>query len=145
LYRSVLEGDPYRVRALVAFGNNILMANADSVRGREALAQLEFFAQAEMFHTPTSQYADVLLPAADFMESESLALSSGVRAQRRPRAVETLYDRHADVEVIFGLATRMGLGEQFSDGDLPRAYDEVLAPSGLTWADLEDEPEGLSI
>jgi anaerobic selenocysteine-containing dehydrogenase len=145
LYRSVLDGDPYRVRALVAFGNNILMANADSVRGREALARLEFFAQAEMFHTPTSQYADVLLPAADFMESESLALSSGVRAQRRPKAVETLYDRHADVEVIFGLATRLDLGEQFADGDLTSAYDRVLAPAGLTWADLEDEPEGRSL
>jgi anaerobic selenocysteine-containing dehydrogenase len=121
------------------------MANADSARGREALQRLEFFAQAELFHTPTSQYADILLPATDFLESESLSLSSITRAQRRPKVVEPLYDRHPDVEVVFGLGTRLGLGDQFGDGDLTRAYDEVLAPAGLTWADLEDEPEGVSI
>jgi anaerobic selenocysteine-containing dehydrogenase len=145
LYSSILEGSPYRVRALVAFGNNVLLANADSVRGREALERLEFFAQAELFHTPTSQYADVLLPAADFLESESLSLSSIVRAQRRPRVVDPLYERRGDIEIVFGLATRLGLGEQFGDGDVVQAYDEVLAPAGLTWAALQDEPEGLSI
>jgi anaerobic selenocysteine-containing dehydrogenase len=143
LYSAILDGSPYRVRALVALGNNVLMANADTVRGREALQQLEFFAQAELFHTPTSQYADVLLPAADFMESESLALSSGVRAQRRPLVVEPLYERRPDVDVVFGLATRLGLGDQFGGGDPSRAYDEVLAPAGLSWAALQDEPEGL--
>ena len=30
----------------------MLLANADSARGREALQSLEFFAQAELFHTP---------------------------------------------------------------------------------------------
>jgi anaerobic selenocysteine-containing dehydrogenase len=145
LYSSILEGSPYRVRALVAFGNNVLLANADSLRGREALGRLEFFAQAELFHTPTSQYADVLLPAADFLESESLSLSSIVRAQRRPRVVHPLYERRSDVEIVFGLATRLGLAERFGGGDPVRAYDEILAPAGLTWAALADEPEGLSI
>lgn len=145
LYSSVLEGNPYRVRALVAFGNNVLLANGDSVRGRAALQKLEFFAQAELFHTPTSQYADVLLPAADFLESESLSISLGSVAQRRPRVVEPLYERRPDVEIVFGLATRLGLGDKFGGGDPVRAYDEVLAPAGLTWAALADVPEGRSI
>jgi anaerobic selenocysteine-containing dehydrogenase len=145
LYRSVLDGEPYRVRALVALGNNVLLANADSAQGREALQQLEFFAQAELFHTPTSQFADVLLPAADFLESESLSLSLGVRAQRRPLVVEPLYERRSDVEVVFGLATRLGLGDRFGDGDPVRAYDEILAPAGLSWAALQDEPNGVRI
>jgi len=145
LYRSILDGEPYRVRALVSLGNNVLMANADSRRGREALQQLEFFAQAELFHTPTSQYADVLLPAADFLESEVLSLSLGVLAQRRPEVVEPLYERRPDVDVVFGLATRLGLGDQFGGGDQIRAYDEILAPAGLSWAALEGKTEGVGI
>jgi anaerobic selenocysteine-containing dehydrogenase len=143
LYSAILDGSPYRVRALVALGNNVLMANADSVRGRDALEKLEFFAQAELFHTPTTQYADVLLPAADFMESESLAVASGVLAQRRPLVVDPLYERRPDIDLIFGLATRLGLGDTFGGGDPVRAYDEVLAPAGLSWDGLKDEPEGL--
>ena len=71
------------------------------------------------------------------------ALARG--AQRRPLVVEPLYERRPDVEIVFGLATRLGLGDQFGDGDPVRAYDEVLAPAGLSWAALADEPEGLSI
>ena len=33
LYRAVLQGDPYPVRALVSFGGNMLLANGDSLEG----------------------------------------------------------------------------------------------------------------
>src|SRR5256712_11932873 len=41
LYRSILDGEPYPVPALVAFGAHALLANGDSLRGRQALPQLE--------------------------------------------------------------------------------------------------------
>src|SRR5262249_37927041 len=43
LYRAILEGEPYPVRALVSFGANALLANGDTLRGRQALEKLEFF------------------------------------------------------------------------------------------------------
>jgi len=145
LYTSILEGDPYRVRALMSFGNNLLIGNADSLRGQEALQQLEFFAQAELFHTPTSRYADVLLPAADFMEAEALSFGMGLTVERRPRVVEPLYERRADAEIVFGLAERLGLADAFGDGDLSAAYDEVLVPLGLTWEGLRDQPHEVTV
>src|SRR5207249_1546644 len=84
-------GEAYPIRALVAFGANVLMANGDTLRGQEALERLEFFAQVELFHTPTSHYADVLLPAASFLESEALKvgnrypIESMADVRRRPR------------------------------------------------------------
>ncbi|MFP5371633.1 MAG: molybdopterin-dependent oxidoreductase, partial [Actinomycetes bacterium] len=48
LYDAALDG---RVNALVAFGGNMVMAYGDSVRGREALGSLDFFAQADLFMT----------------------------------------------------------------------------------------------
>jgi anaerobic selenocysteine-containing dehydrogenase len=145
LYEAILEARPYPVRALLSFGNNMLLANGDTLRGRQALERLEFFAQAELFETPTSRFADVLLPAASFMEHEILNVSPAGYVQRRPTVVEPLSERRADVAIIFDLACRLGLGEHFWDGDLAAAYDHVLAPSGLSWEGLEQEPHGVPV
>src|SRR6185369_2448943 len=119
-----LEGQPYPLRAIVSFGANMLMANGDTLRGRAALEQLEFFAQIELVHTPTSRFADVLLPAASWMESSALKIGHRypahemARLQYREPAVPQLHARRSDVEIIFGLATRLGLGAEFWHGDV---------------------------
>ena len=52
-YSSALEHRPYRARALVNFGANLVMAHADSARGRDALTSLDFFVHADLFPSPT--------------------------------------------------------------------------------------------
>ena len=63
--------DSRTARALLSFGSNTLVNAGDPRRGRAAFEQLEFFAAVELFHTPTTRYADVVLPAASFLEKES--------------------------------------------------------------------------
>ena len=145
LYTSVLEGQPYRVRALLSFGSNTLVNAGDPRRGRAAFEQLEFFAAVELFHTPTTRYADVVLPAASFLEKESFAVSRSGRAERRRPVVEPRYERRSDVRIVFDLACRLGLGEWFANGDVEAAYDEVLAPAGLSWQALVDKPDGVAV
>ena len=41
LYRAILEGTPYPVRAVIGFGANMLLAHADGRQGREALKALD--------------------------------------------------------------------------------------------------------
>src|SRR5262249_9081040 len=60
LYRAVLHDEPYPVKALVGFGGNMLMSSAGPDEGYAALSQLEFFAQAELFLTPTAALADIV-------------------------------------------------------------------------------------
>ena len=144
LFDAVLDARPYRVRGLLSFGGNTIMNSGDPLRGRAAFQQLEFFAQMETFHTPTSAFADVLLPATTFLESDVLAIHNGV-AQRRVPATSPLYERRGDIAVIFELATRLGLGAQFADGDVSRGYDEVLRPAGLTWGGLLEQPHGVRV
>ncbi len=151
LYRAILDGEPYRVRAIVSFGANMLMANGDTLRGRAALEQLEFFAQIELVHTPTSRFADVLLPAASWMESSALKIGHRypademARIQYREPAVAPLHERRSDVEIIFGLATRLGLGAEFWHGDVEAAYRHLLEPTGLTLDELRGLPYGTSV
>ncbi len=49
IYRGILEQHPYAVRGLVVFGSNLLLSHADSRRGRQALAKLDFYVHADLF------------------------------------------------------------------------------------------------
>jgi anaerobic selenocysteine-containing dehydrogenase len=51
LYRAVIDAQPYRVRGLVGFGANLLLSHADAARGAEALRQLEFHMQTDLYMT----------------------------------------------------------------------------------------------
>jgi anaerobic selenocysteine-containing dehydrogenase len=145
LYDAILDARPYAVRALVSFGGNTIMNTGDPVRGRAAFQKLEFFAQMEVFHTPTSAYADVLLPATTFLENDTLVITPEGVAQRRIPAVPPLHERRADFDLIFDLATRLGMGDAFSGGDVAAAYDEILSPAGLTWEGLRSAPHGVRV
>ena len=151
MYRAILEGQPYPLRALVSFGANMLLANGDTLRGRAALERLEFFAQIELVHTPTSRFADVLLPASSWMESSALKvghrypIETMAHIQFREAAVPPLHERRSDVEIVFGLAQRLGFGAEFWDGDIDAAYRHVLEPSGVTLDALRALPHGTSV
>src|SRR5262245_1382260 len=150
LYRAILDGEPYPVRALVSFGANMLLANGDSLRGRRALEHLEFIAQVELVHTPTSRFADVLLPAASWMESPALKvghrypLDAMAHVQFREAVVPALHERRSDVDIIFGLATRLGLGDVFWNGDVEAGYRQLLEPAGVSLDELRALPYGIA-
>ena len=151
LYRAILEGEPYPVRALVSFGANALLANGDTLRGRRALEELEFFAQVELVETPTSRYADVLLPAASWLECSALKIGhrypidAMAHVQFRDAVVPPLHARRSDVAIIFDLAVRLGLGDVFWHGDVEAGYRHLLGPTGLTPEALRALPHGTSV
>ena len=145
LYDAVLDGRPYPVRGVLSFGGNTIMNTGDPLRGRAAFAGLEFFAQMEIFHTPTSAFADVLLPATTFLENDVLAITPDGMAQRRIPAARPLYERRADIAVIFDLAARLGLGDRFWGGDMQRGFDAILEPVGLTFDGLREHPHGVRV
>jgi anaerobic selenocysteine-containing dehydrogenase len=115
-YTAALEGHPYRPRGLVSFGSNLLMAHGDSARGRDALQTLDFHVHLDLFMSPTAEQADIVLPVTGAFESEGLNIGFEIsqeaqslvqlRASLVPPVGEALYD----IEVIFDLATRLGLG-----------------------------------
>jgi anaerobic selenocysteine-containing dehydrogenase len=148
LYGAMLDG---RVRALMSFGGNLVMAHADSRRGREALRRLDFFVQAELFMTPTAELADVVLPVATPFESEALKIgfeysqeAQSLVQLRRP-LVAPRGEARSDLRIVFDLATRLGLGAHFWDGDVDAAWRHQLAPSGVTLEELRARPEGVRV
>jgi anaerobic selenocysteine-containing dehydrogenase len=121
------------------------------LRGREALAQLDFYVQTELFMTPSAELADIVLPAATFYESFHTRLgfpnllSSRRWIQYRPRVIPPLYETRTDMEILFDLACRLGLAGHFWDGDIEKAFDNQLKLLGLTIDDLKRSPCGVGI
>jgi anaerobic selenocysteine-containing dehydrogenase len=136
LYRAIVDGQPYPVRAVIGFGANMLLAHADGARGRAALKELEFYAHADLFMNPTAEMADVVLPVASAFERQGLKIGFEISEeaqsliQLRPAVVPPPGEARSDTEIIFDLAHRLALGEQFWNGDIDAAYRHQLAPTG---------------
>lgn len=147
-YTAALDG---RITTLVGFGGNPVMAHADSRRGREALRALDFFVQADLFMTPTAELADIVLPVTTPFESEALKIGfeysqeAQSLVQLRKPLVAPRGEARSDLQVVFDLATRLGLGAHFWDGDIDAAYRHQLAPSGITLEQLRAHPEGVRV
>jgi len=151
IYTAILEERPYPVKALLNFGSNLILSNADARRGREALAALEFSVAAELFMTPTAELCDYVLPATSFLEMANLATAFEHRPagkthlQYRPAIVEPLRERCSDTWIVFQLAQRMGFGKEFWDGDIEAGYSYELQPTGITLEQLKNSAGGISL
>jgi anaerobic selenocysteine-containing dehydrogenase len=151
IYRAILDHEPYPVRGMVSFGSNLLVAHADGRRGRKALAGLAFHVHADLFMNPTGELADVVLPVTTPFESEGLQVGFDVSqdarslVQLRRPAVPPQGEARSDVQIVFDLACRLGLGEHFWQGDIDAAYRAYLDPSGVRLDELRDQPAGIRL
>jgi anaerobic selenocysteine-containing dehydrogenase len=129
----------------------MLLAHADGGRGREALAALDFYAHADLFMNPTAELADIVLPVASAFEREALKIGFDISTeaqsliQLRPAVIPPPGEARPDTDIIFGLAARLGLAEQFWNGDIDAAYRHQLAPSGITLEQLRASPAGVRV
>jgi anaerobic selenocysteine-containing dehydrogenase len=148
-YRGILTGQPYPVKALISFGGDPLLANRDGLRGKTALEALDFFVHVDIFANPSAAYADLLLPASTCWEREGLMPSFSTAeetanwAQLRPSVVQPLHESRSDLEIIFDLATRLGLSQHFFGGDIDAALNYHLELSGLTVKQLRANRMGM--
>ena len=152
LYRAAIDHVPYRARALVNFGANLVMAHGNSARGRDALAALDFFVHADLFMNPTAEQADIVLPVTSAFESEALRigfeisqdaqspvqLRTAAGAARGARPARTC---RSSSPWPFGWDWAISS----SDGDIEAAWRHQLAPSGITLEQLREHPEGVRV
>jgi anaerobic selenocysteine-containing dehydrogenase len=104
---------------------------------------------ADIFETPVSRLADILLPAATPWEAFFLKTTfegnekTSSYVQLMPQVVPPLYESRPDISIMFDLAVKMGLGEKFWNGDVEAAFNYQLAPSGISVADLRERQGGI--
>ena len=151
VYRAILSGHPYPVKAMVLFGSDPLLGHGDPLQGKAALSALDFYVHVDMVANPSAAFADLLLPASTCWEGEALRPSFDGSAdvatwvQLRQAVVAPVAESRPDLEILFDLAQRLGLGAHFFDGDIEAAFNQQLAPSGLTVQQLRAHPLGMRV
>jgi anaerobic selenocysteine-containing dehydrogenase len=145
----ILDGKPQPIRALLAMGINTAMW-ANSKRMEQALGALDFFAASDFFHNPATLMADIVLPAATNLEREALIAYPGCAYQGelryRRRVVAPKGEARADAEVWLELGVRLGMGDQFWNGDLAACWAD--AAEGIPEAirqQVYDDPNGVTV
>lgn len=150
VYNAILTGKPYPVKGLVGFGGNIIMSNAPSRLAKEAISNLEFHVESELFLSPVAELADIVLPAASSWESWHVGANIGPLGEKgyiqlRPAVVPPQNESWPDMKIMFEMAKRLGKGDVFWDGDLEAAFNYQFAPSSVTVAQLRDNPGPFTI
>lgn len=131
MLRGIEDG---RLRAGWAMGADPVVMWADSCRTAQVLGKLDFFMVQDFFLTPTAQMADLVLPVATYLEYENVFFEADGAVQYRP-ALVTDTQAKSDMEIICGIAGRLGFQEEFWP-DMERFWDFLLESRGITMAEL---------
>ncbi|MGW8303869.1 MAG: molybdopterin-containing oxidoreductase family protein, partial [Desulfobacterales bacterium] len=133
--KAVLEEFPYPVKGVYLHGSNPLVTYADSRKTFEAYSKLDFIAVADIFMTPSASMADIVLPAATHFEFNDIGhfgLGHGF-ILARPKVVDPPGECWPDVKILNELGKALTSEEYWYD-DYEKLLDEVLEPSGLSYA-----------
>lgn len=129
-----------KFKGLYIVGEDPAQTDPNSNEVRRALKSLDFLVVQELFHTETTQYADVILPGASFAEKDGTFTNGERRVQRVRKAIEPLAGM-ADWQVICGFANKMGYPMTYNHPS--EIMDEIasLTPSygGISFERLERE------
>ncbi|MDQ6782359.1 MAG: nitrite reductase small subunit NirD [Actinomycetota bacterium] len=119
-------GSPNGLRALFVVGSNLAVASPDSAKVTERLAALDCLAVLDAFPNHTTDLADIVLPVTQWAEEEGTMTNLEGRVIRRRQATTPPDTVRSDIQIICGLAARMGEKDRF-DFDGPEAVFTELA------------------
>lgn len=120
LPKSVLEGDPYKIRALIILGGSIITSWPQTDIWKKTLDSLEFQVCIDRQFTADAAYADIVLPACTYFEIESYMMY-GPMFKIRERMIDPVGEARSDNFIMAELAQRLGYGHLY-----PQSEEELL-------------------
>ncbi len=128
------------VKAMYILGENPVLTDPNSNHIRSGLEKLEFLVVHELFLTETAEYADVILPAASFAETDGTFTNTERRVQRVRKAIEPLPGK-SNWQTIMALCTKMGYPMNYSSAEEIFMEMAALTPSyaGINYARIEEK------
>jgi formate dehydrogenase major subunit len=138
MFPAVLNG---KVKGMIILGENPVVSDPDSLHVEKALKALDFLLVIDIFRTPTSDLAHVILPGASFAEKDGTFSNTERRVQMVRKAIEPPGEAKPDWRIIQELSNRFGYA---MDYESPSAVMEEIArltPSygGITYERLQGE------
>jgi anaerobic selenocysteine-containing dehydrogenase len=119
--------DP-KIEGLFIAANNPAVTNPDVHKTRQGLAREDLFTVVhDPFMTATARYADIVLPATTYLETDDMYRAYGAYwMQYGPRAVDPQGEARSNVQVAQALAQRMGLNDPVFGMALPELLTELF-------------------
>ena len=132
-WRSIMTGDPYRVRALWMMGSNPLVNTTHSREVETALKSLAYVVVSDLFLTPTAQLADLVLLASMWLKQDDVVNDLKPWCVLARYKVAQVGETRDDRDVTIQLAHRLGLNQAFLWATYREFLDEMLAGTGLSF------------
>ncbi len=126
------------IRALYVSANNPAVTCPEVHKVRKGLMRDDLFTVVhDPFLSETAHYADIVLPAANYLETDDLYRSYGCYwMQWGPQAAKPAGEARSNFEVAQALARRMGLGDRIFSLSPHDAAKELLKASPYDQAKL---------
>ncbi len=112
------------------------------------LANKDFVVVQELFETATTEFADVVLPAASFAEVDGTFTNNSGFVQRVRKAIEPVHQSKPDWVIASMIARELGaeFGYHFSAPMVFKAIaDDVPAYAGIRYPHLKDESKPVQV
>ncbi|MEU3772673.1 molybdopterin oxidoreductase family protein [Streptomyces sp. NPDC032472] len=134
------------VKALLLMGSNPVVSAPRAAHVEDRIRSLDFLAVADVVLSETAALADVVLPVTQWAEETGTTTNLEGRVLLRRRALSPPPGVRSDLEVLHGLAGRLGIEKGF-----PTAPEEVFEElrrasaggpadySGISYARIETE------
>ncbi|WP_373468691.1 molybdopterin-containing oxidoreductase family protein [Acidianus infernus] len=136
VYRAILTGSPYPIKALMVVGTNLDGRDPNSDLVRKALSKLDFLVVVDIMPSDVTEYADVVLAESTYLERDELPLPVGWTLEAwvdiHQKAVDPYYDTRPLWWILLELERRLGLANDTFDS----LQDMILSKLGINKEEL---------
>jgi anaerobic selenocysteine-containing dehydrogenase len=143
---TILTGNPYPIKGFICQGGNPLGAYPDANKFKKALEELDFVAVMDVFMTELAELADIVLPAATFLERDWATIDigaghkAGVAIVRK--VLEPIGECWSDTKFWLELAKLMGYEKALPWKDDEEVLEAICQAEGKTLKEIEEGTQG---
>jgi len=128
-------------------GTNPVMAAPDANAVRKALEEKDLLIVQDIFLNETAELADIVLPAATWVERQGVHAYIDRRVQKINKIVNPPGEAKPDWWIICQVAERMGYSQKFRFSSSEEIFEEIRkcvpSYSGITYARLDETIGGI--
>ena len=113
---NILEGKPYPVKAWMIHKQDPMNALPEQAKTLRMIEQMDFIGVIDVQMSDMAWYADVLFPESTYLERQDpVEMLPGIQpvVVYRPTVIPPLHDTKSTLEIVQGLAKRLGLSQYF--------------------------------
>ena len=137
---AAMEGS---LKAMYIMGENPVIADPDQAHVLQALEALDFLVVQDIFMTETASLADVVLPAASFLEKDGTFTNTDRRIKRAHKVIDSPGEALPDSDIIVRLSQLLGVGDEYASPSEVMIEMSSVTPQygGVSYRRLEAEGE----